>query len=66
MKCIKEYNGGTVVSDPYANLEGGRNAPKSCLTTIKTVEEAEGEGNRRRGRRSVPVKLSAQRRKGVL
>lgn len=30
-KLVKEYNGGTVVSDPYATLEGGGNTPKSLI-----------------------------------
>lgn len=30
-KPVKEYNGGTVVFDPYATLEGGGNTPKSLI-----------------------------------
>lgn len=38
-KLVKEYNGGTVVSDPYATLEGGGNTPKSLIKKKKTEEE---------------------------
>lgn len=34
-KLVKEHNGGTVVSDPYATLEGGGNTPKSLIKKKK-------------------------------
>lgn len=40
-KLVKEHNGGTVVSDPYATLEGGGNTPKSLIKKKKKTEEEE-------------------------
>lgn len=39
-KPVKEYNGGTVVFDPYATLEGGGNTPKSLIKKKTEEEEA--------------------------